>query len=168
MQGPRARTLAIPSTKPAASSMYTSVNFHQDTSFLVVGERTNANGSKAFREAMLGGDWDGTVAMAVDQLKEGAHVLDVCVDYTGADGVGRHGAGRQPLRDLGDGPSHGRLDRGPGGADGARVARRAAHHQLGQPRRGRRSRNAARQLLVARPRARCRGGLHLHRHRRPG
>ena len=77
-----------PEYEPAASSMYTSVNFRQDTSFLVVGERTNANGSRAFREAMLEGDWDGTVAMAVDQLKEGAHVLDVCVDYTGADGVG--------------------------------------------------------------------------------
>jgi 5-methyltetrahydrofolate--homocysteine methyltransferase len=76
-----------PEYEPSASSMYTSVNFHQDTSFLVVGERTNANGSKAFREAMLGGDWDGTVAMAVEQTKEGAHVLDVCVDYTGADGV---------------------------------------------------------------------------------
>ena len=49
-----------PEHEPAASSMYTSVNFHQDTSFLVVGERTNANGSKAFREAMLEGDWDTT------------------------------------------------------------------------------------------------------------
>ncbi len=76
-----------PEHEPGASSIYTSVNFHQDTSFLVVGERTNANGSKAFREAMLGGDWDSTVAMAVDQVKEGAHVIDVCVDYTGADGV---------------------------------------------------------------------------------
>ena len=76
-----------PEPEPAASSMYTSVGFRQDTSFLVVGERTNANGSKAFREAMLAADWDTTVAMAVDQVKEGAHVLDVCVDYTGADGV---------------------------------------------------------------------------------
>jgi 5-methyltetrahydrofolate--homocysteine methyltransferase len=76
-----------PEFEPGASSIYTSVNFNQDTSFLVVGERTNANGSKAFREAMLEADWDTTVAMAVDQVKEGAHVLDVCVDYTGADGV---------------------------------------------------------------------------------
>jgi len=62
--------------------------FKQDTSFLVVGERTNANGSKRFREAMLEGDWDTTVGMARDQIKEGSHVIDVCVDYTGADGVG--------------------------------------------------------------------------------
>ena len=52
-----------------------------------MGERTNANGSKRFREAMLEADWDTCVAMARDQVKEGAHVIDVCVDYTGADGV---------------------------------------------------------------------------------
>jgi len=73
--------------EPGAASIYSNVGFHQDTSFLVVGERTNANGSKRFREAMLESDWDTTVAMARDQVKEGAHVLDVCVDYTGADGV---------------------------------------------------------------------------------
>ncbi len=72
---------------PGLSSIYTPVSLHQETSFLVVGERTNANGSKRFREAMLQGDWDTTVLMAKEQVKEGAHVLDVCVDYTGADGV---------------------------------------------------------------------------------
>ncbi len=76
-----------PVHEPAAASIYTSVPFRQDTSFLVVGERTNANGSKKFREAMLEADWDTCVAMARDQVKEGAHVIDVCVDYTGADGV---------------------------------------------------------------------------------
>ncbi len=76
-----------PVHEPAAASIYTSVPFKQDTSFLVVGERTNANGSKAFREAMLAGDWDSCVAMARDQVKEGSHLIDVCVDYTGADGV---------------------------------------------------------------------------------
>jgi 5-methyltetrahydrofolate--homocysteine methyltransferase len=76
-----------PVHEPAAASIYTSVPFRQDTSFLVVGERTNANGSKAFREAMLDADWDTCVAMAQDQVKEGSHLIDVCVDYTGADGV---------------------------------------------------------------------------------
>jgi 5-methyltetrahydrofolate--homocysteine methyltransferase len=71
----------------AASSIYSAVPFRQETSFLVVGERTNANGSKRFREAMLEGDWDACVAMARDQVREGAHLIDVCVDYTGADGV---------------------------------------------------------------------------------
>ncbi len=76
-----------PVHEPAVASIYTSVPFKQDTSFLVVGERTNANGSKAFREAMLAADWDTCVAMAQDQVKEGSHLIDVCVDYTGADGV---------------------------------------------------------------------------------
>ncbi len=81
---PAART---PESEPGAASIYAPVPFHQDTSFLVVGERTNANGSKRFREAMLDGDWDTCVAMARDQVAEGSHVIDVCVDYTGADGV---------------------------------------------------------------------------------
>ena len=61
--------------------------FEQDTSFLIIGERTNANGSKKFREAMLESDWDICVQMAGEQEKEGAHVLDVCVDYVGRDGT---------------------------------------------------------------------------------
>ncbi len=76
-----------PEHEPSAASLYGSVTFEQDASFLVIGERTNANGSKKFRDAMLAGDWETTVAMARDQVKEGAHLLDVCVDYTGADGV---------------------------------------------------------------------------------
>src|SRR5580658_6402233 len=84
---PAPRPPAVIEHEPGASSIYSNVGFHQDTSFLVVGERTNANGSKKFREAMLATDWDTTVAIGRDQVKEGAHVLDVCVDYTGADGV---------------------------------------------------------------------------------
>ena len=80
-------SLRNPVHEPGAASMYTAVPFKQDTSFLVVGERTNANGSLKFRKAMLASDWDTCVAMARDQVKEGAHVLDVCVDYTGEDGV---------------------------------------------------------------------------------
>jgi 5-methyltetrahydrofolate--homocysteine methyltransferase len=73
--------------EPGCASIYTHVPYDQSPSFLVVGERTNANGSKKFREAMLSEDWDTCVAMARDQVAEGAHVLDLCVDYTGADGV---------------------------------------------------------------------------------
>jgi 5-methyltetrahydrofolate--homocysteine methyltransferase len=67
--------------------VYTHVPFRQDLSLLLVGERTNANGSKKFREAMLEADWDTCVQMAREQVKEGAHVLDVCVDYVGHDGT---------------------------------------------------------------------------------
>ena len=76
-----------PVREPGAASLYTAVPFDQELSFLVIGERTNANGSKRFRDAMLAGDWETTVAMAKDQVREGAHMIDVCVDYTGADGV---------------------------------------------------------------------------------
>ncbi|HZM56720.1 MAG TPA: dihydropteroate synthase, partial [Acidimicrobiales bacterium] len=76
-----------PEPEHGAASIYTQVPFTQDTSFLVIGERTNANGSKKFRDAMLEGDWDTCVAMAREQVKEGSHLIDVCVDYTGADGV---------------------------------------------------------------------------------
>ncbi len=61
--------------------------FRQDTSYLSIGERTNANGSKAFRDAMLAGRWDECVEIARAQTRDGAHLLDVCVDYVGRDGV---------------------------------------------------------------------------------
>ena len=67
--------------------MFNAVPFHQDASFLIIGERTNANGSKKFRDTMLAGDWDSCVRIARDQEREGAHVLDVCVDYVGRDGT---------------------------------------------------------------------------------
>lgn len=76
-----------PVVEPGCASLYSHVSFQQDTSFLVVGERTNANGSRKFRDAMLDADWDTCTQMAREQLKEGAHVLDVCVDYVGRDGV---------------------------------------------------------------------------------
>ncbi|MDQ6837611.1 MAG: homocysteine S-methyltransferase family protein, partial [Actinomycetota bacterium] len=76
-----------PEWEPGVASIYSHVPFDQAPSILVVGERTNANGSKKFRDAMLADDWDSCVAMAKDAVKGGAHVLDVCVDYTGEDGV---------------------------------------------------------------------------------
>ncbi|MFD0313895.1 methionine synthase [Streptomyces flavalbus] len=76
-----------PRPEPGAASLYQSVPFRQDTSYLAIGERTNANGSKKFREAMLDGRWDDCVEMAREQIREGAHMLDLCVDYVGRDGV---------------------------------------------------------------------------------
>jgi 5-methyltetrahydrofolate--homocysteine methyltransferase len=61
--------------------------FRQDSSYLAIGERTNANGSKAFREAMIAEDWNGCVEIARGQIRDGAHLLDLCVDYVGRDGV---------------------------------------------------------------------------------
>ncbi len=76
-----------PEHEPSVVSTYSPVPLDQDTSYLIIGERTNANGSKKFREAMLEGDWDTCLQMATDQVREGSHVLDLCVDYVGRDGV---------------------------------------------------------------------------------
>ncbi len=73
--------------EPGVASLYQHVPFRQDASYLAIGERTNANGSKAFREAMLEGGWDDCVEIARNQIRVGAHLLDVCVDYVGRDGV---------------------------------------------------------------------------------
>jgi 5-methyltetrahydrofolate--homocysteine methyltransferase len=86
-------TRRSPVIEPSASSIYSPVPFTQDNSFLIIGERTNANGSKAFRDLMLAGDWEGCVRMASEQIREGAHVLDVCVDYVGRDG-------REDMREI--------------------------------------------------------------------
>ncbi|MGW5649640.1 methionine synthase [Saccharopolyspora sp. NPDC003752] len=72
---------------PSISSMYQAVPFEQDASILNIGERTNTNGSKAFREAMLEGRYDDCVEIAKSQTREGAHMLDLCVDYVGRDGT---------------------------------------------------------------------------------
>ncbi|QBS39744.1 methionine synthase [Nocardia sp. CS682] len=76
-----------PAHEPAVSSMYTAVPFQQDASIMMIGERTNANGSKAFREAMLAEDWQKCLDIAKDQTRDGAHMLDLCVDYVGRDGA---------------------------------------------------------------------------------
>ncbi|MFB7191453.1 methionine synthase [Streptomyces sp. NPDC056230] len=80
-------TSRAPRPEPGAASLYQTVPFRQETSYLAIGERTNANGSKKFREAMLEARWDDCVEMARDQIREGAHMLDLCVDYVGRDGV---------------------------------------------------------------------------------
>jgi 5-methyltetrahydrofolate--homocysteine methyltransferase len=73
--------------EPGVASLYQHVPLTQDNTYLAIGERTNANGSKAFREAMLAENWDECVEIAKKQVRDGAHLLDVSVDYVGRDGV---------------------------------------------------------------------------------
>ncbi|MGH9966388.1 MAG: methionine synthase [Pyrinomonadaceae bacterium] len=80
---PRARDARL---VPAASSIYFQQPYVQDTSFLIVGERVNASGSKKMRDLLNDEDWDGLVSLAKEQEREGAHVLDVNVDFVGRDG----------------------------------------------------------------------------------
>lgn len=72
--------------EPAAASIYSTTPYHQDNSFLIIGERLNASGSKKVRELLAEEDWDGLVGVARGQVKENAHILDVNVDYVGRDG----------------------------------------------------------------------------------
>lgn len=72
---------------PSVSSLYTSVAMHLDPAPLIVGERTNTNGSRKFKQLLEKEDWDGMVSMAREQEREGAHVLDVCTAYVGRDEV---------------------------------------------------------------------------------
>jgi 5-methyltetrahydrofolate--homocysteine methyltransferase len=76
-----------PRSEPGVSSLYQAVPFEQDASVLMIGERTNANGSKAFREAMLESRFEDCVEIARAQTRDGAHLLDLCVDYVGRDGA---------------------------------------------------------------------------------
>jgi 5-methyltetrahydrofolate--homocysteine methyltransferase len=76
-----------PAYEPSASSLMTSQSYFQENSFLIVGERLNASGSKKCRDLLNAEDWDGLVSLARAQVKEGAQVLDINVDYVGRDGV---------------------------------------------------------------------------------
>ncbi|WP_203911116.1 methionine synthase [Rhizocola hellebori] len=72
--------------EPGVSSLYHHVPFAQDASVLMIGERTNANGSKAFRDAMLAEDYTKCIEIAREQARDGSHLLDLCIDYVGRDG----------------------------------------------------------------------------------
>ncbi len=83
---------AIPAARrpehvPSVSSLFASTPYFQENSFLIVGERTNATGSKKFRDLLLAGDIDGMVTLGREQEREGANVIDLCVDYVGRDRV---------------------------------------------------------------------------------
>ena len=161
-------SLRTPEYEPGCSSIYTHVPFHQELAYLAVGERTNANGSRKFRDAMLEADWDTCVQMAREQVKEGAHVLDVCVDYVGRDGTvdmdeiaGRF-ATQAALPLVFDSTEPQVLEAG------LQHSRRQGDPQLGQPRRGRGRGQALRPRVVAGARVRRRGHLPRDRRRGPG
>ena len=167
---PAASTVAPrnPVHEPSATSIYSAVPLDQDTSFLAIGERTNANGSKKFREAMLDGDWD-TCLQDGHRAGQGGRPHPRRVRrLRGPRRCRRHGGDRQPLRHTGERAADGRLHRGQRGRGRAAVDRRPAHPQLRQPRGRRRARHPARHVPVARPRVRRGRGVHLHRRGGPG
>src|SRR5688572_26502659 len=74
-------------TKPQVSSLVSAEDIRQDLSYLIVAERTNTNGSRQFKRLLQEENWDGLVSMARDEVRDGSHMLDVCVDFVGRDGV---------------------------------------------------------------------------------
>jgi 5-methyltetrahydrofolate--homocysteine methyltransferase len=85
--GTQPRVEREPRVEPGVASLYHHVPFAQDASVLMIGERTNANGSKAFRDAMLAADYSRCIEIAREQARDGSHLLDLCVDYVGRDGA---------------------------------------------------------------------------------
>jgi len=76
-----------PVVEPSAASLYSAVPFVPDAGVLMVGERTNTNGSRAFRDALLAADWEKVVDIGREAVREGANMIDLCVDYVGRDGA---------------------------------------------------------------------------------
>jgi 5-methyltetrahydrofolate--homocysteine methyltransferase len=83
----RAVPTRTPVVEPSAASLYSAVPFVPDAGVLMVGERTNTNGSKAFREALIAADWEKVVDIGREAVREGANMIDLCVDYVGRDGA---------------------------------------------------------------------------------
>src|SRR5689334_18208198 len=75
------------SARPQISSLVSAEDIRQDLSYLIVAERTNTNGSRQFKRLLQEENWDGLVSMARDEVRDGSHLLDVCVDFVGRDGV---------------------------------------------------------------------------------
>ncbi|MGH6942894.1 MAG: methionine synthase, partial [Geminicoccaceae bacterium] len=98
---PKARAVA---PQAQLASLYSAVPLRQERAYLAIGERCNANGSKAFREHQAAQDWDGCVAIGKAQVKEGSHALDVCTAFVGRDEVAEMGEVLSRLRGAADAP----------------------------------------------------------------
>ncbi|GDX24354.1 methionine synthase [Actinomycetes bacterium] len=84
LEKPMVRVIPV---EASVASLYQQVPLRQDKTYLAIGEKTNANGSRAFKEAMLSENWEECLEIARDQIRDGAHMLDLCVDYVGRDGA---------------------------------------------------------------------------------
>ena len=165
---PRRAGPRTPEVEPGAASLYSAVPFAQDAGVLMVGERTNTNGSKAFREAMLAGDWEKVVDIGREAVREGAHLIDLCVDYVGPRRRRRHARGRVPAGHRLDPADHARLDRAPGHRGRPGVPRRPRRHQQRQLRGRRRTGQPLRPGHADRQGARRGGRRAVHRRGGPG
>ena len=125
---------------PSVASLYGQVSLRQENAYLSIGERCNANGSRAFRRLQEQLDWDGCVEMGREQVKEGSHTLDLCTAFVGRDEVSDMTEMVTRMRGSVNAPLVVELDRVPGARSRDEALRRQADHQLDQfrGRRGRR------------------------------
>ena len=77
----------IGSIEPSIASLFNTTELFQKPAPLLIGERSNATGSKAFRELIIASDYDGTLTVGQAQVRDGAHCLDVNVEFAGRDGA---------------------------------------------------------------------------------
>jgi len=70
---------------PSVASLYSATALRQENSYFSIGERCNANGSKAWRERQEVRDWDGCLAIGREQVAEGSNSLDICTAFVGRD-----------------------------------------------------------------------------------
>ncbi|WP_294958994.1 methionine synthase [Sulfurovum sp.] len=75
------------SIEPSIASLFNTTELFQEPAPLLIGERSNATGSKAFRELIIAGDYEGTLTVGQAQVRDGAHCLDVNVEFAGRDGA---------------------------------------------------------------------------------
>ncbi len=68
---------------PSIASLYHSQAMSQEPRPLLIGERTNTNGCKEFKQYLLKEDWDAMVSVALEQQRTGAHALDLSIAYVG-------------------------------------------------------------------------------------
>ena len=126
---PKARKIAW---VPSVASLYSQLPLRQENAYLSIGERCNANGSRAFRRLQEAGDWDGCVEMGREQVKEGSHTLDICTAFVGRDEIAEMSEIVSRMRGAINAPLVIEFDRIPGARSRAQALWRQGDHQLDQ------------------------------------
>ncbi len=151
--------------KPSVASLYQAVEIAQEIPPLLIGERSNTNGSKKFRECLLADDFDGCLRIGLDQEAQGAQVLDLCSAYAGRDETADLTQAGQALRRIGQDSDHDRFNHAGLHRGVSEALSRPLHHQFDQS--GRR-RQDSRQGLPTGEKVWRSGGRLDHQRRRHG
>ncbi|WP_416487651.1 homocysteine S-methyltransferase family protein [Brachyspira hyodysenteriae] len=87
VKGIKPKKPALEKQRPYIASLFNVVSIKQNPAPLMIGERSNATGSKIFRELMIAGDMDGMLDVGIKQVKAGSHAIDVNAAWAGRDEV---------------------------------------------------------------------------------